>query len=1094
MNFPQLQTYTSYSLLDSLIGIKEYVQIGKERGYQTLGIMDKNVLYGALEFVQEAKKNQVQAIVGLDLTYYNESLNQEFSLLLIAKDYKGYQELMRLSSQKMTEISENLLQLKDILPISNHVAVLFNEKSELSTMEVSQSQKWVKQFNEIEDRYLVVNAGTNVSWLSLAEELGLRPLALNEVRYFKSEEHFALEVAQAVRKQEIIHLAETETMGKYFLQSQQEAVDRLEKAGFQVALENAENLVETIDFDIPVNQKLLPQYPLDGQNAGEFLRKLAFEKLPGRVETVTSEYIERLEMELDVIHEMGFDDYFLIVWDLLDYAHRMDIFTGAGRGSAAGSLVAFALSITGVDPIKYDLLFERFLNKERYTMPDIDIDIPDNKRQDILQYVGEKYGKHHVAQIATFGTLAAKQVLRDVARVFGLSQSEANQWSKAIPNELKITLQDAYKKSKRLRDLIELSPRNQKLFEVALELEGMPRNVSTHAAGVVISDKDLYDLIPLQTGSNDILLTQFTMYDVEKIGLLKMDFLGLKNLSIIDNAVHSVKRVYNVDLDLKQLDLADPATLKLFRKGETTGVFQFESSGIRNVLRKLSPTSIEDIVAVNALYRPGPMQNIDSFVNRKHGKEKIVYPDDSLQPILKNTYGIMVYQEQVMQVLVKMADFTLGQADIVRRAIGKKKKDVIDEEREHFVQGALKQGYKEQVAVQVYDYIEKFANYGFNRSHAFAYSFVGFQMGYLKVHYPGAFFVALLHANRTNRSKLKEYVAEAKKYQVQVLAPDINKSGYSFQLLNPQEIRFGFSSIKGIRGDFIQDVLEERKENGRFKDFDSFLFRLDKKWLKEDYLKPLIMTGAFDEVEPNRKKLFDGLEASIQNILLFGGTPDLLTEFATVELKITDYSLEEKLAAEEEYLGTYLSGYPTEQYQKLKIAKQVTDIHQLFENTKAHVLGYVREIRTIRTKKGESMAFVEIGDTSGEISLTLFPGTYRKVMPWLKAGQVIYVEGKVEKSTYREEPQMVVQLIQLAEQANVSISTETLFLRLEDESHSETLIDLLKKNHGSIPVILYFVKSGKKLVLGKELWIRKTAELEEKLTDFFGKENVVFKE
>ena len=796
---------------------------------------------------------------------------------------------------------------------------------------------------------------------------------------------------------------------------------------------------------------------------------------------------------------MGFDDYFLIIWDVMDFAHQQEIVTGAGRGSAAGALVAYVLSITDVDPIKYDLLFERFLNPERYTMPDIDLDIPDNRRDEILQYVRQKYGQEYMAQIATFGTMAAKMVLRDVSRVFGLSQSEANRWSKAIPNALKMTLDLAYEQSNQLRELVSFNERNQVMFQVAKILEGLPRHVSTHAAGVVISDKNLLDLVPLQEGSDGIWLTQFTMNDVEAIGLLKMDFLGLRNLSIIDNTLKGIKRISQQIVTQKEVPLDDPATLRLFQKGETAGIFQFESAGIRNVLRKLGPESIEDIAAVNALYRPGPMQNIDTFIKRKKGQERVSYPDDSLIPILQNTYGIIVYQEQIMQVASKMAGFSLGQADILRRAISKKKKDVLDEERRHFVQGALANQYDEKTANLVYDYIERFANYGFNRSHAFAYSFIGFQMAYLKVHYPAPFFASILHSVRNTASKMKEYLNEAARYGVEVLPPSINASGFSFQLQNEKQIRFGFSSIKGIRRDMIQDILAERKEHGNFTSMDQFLLRLNQrnsKWLKLDYLLPLLSIGVFDVIAPNRKQALIQLEGKIQNITYSGGSLDLLETMALKEEAVADYKLEEKLALEEEYLGVYLSGHPVEQFQKLHQLKQITDIADLVPNERVRILLYVRKIREIRTKKGEQMAFVEGTDASKEVSVTIFPIVYRQVRFLIEENAVLYIEGKVEVSRYNGEIQLIADKIDLAENVQNKIASQTCYLKISAEaetSHLQALSKEMKQHHGNIPVVMFYESSGKKVLLAEENWVTDEPNFVKQLIALLGNGNVIFK-
>jgi DNA polymerase-3 subunit alpha len=1093
MKAPSLWTVSNYSLLNSLLRLPEYVDAAKKKGYQTVGLMDENVLYGALELQTLAKQANLQAIFGLTLTYFDEK-DEEYALHLIAKNYLGYQELMRLSSYKLIRQNEKV-RLKEFLPFADSVALIFTFRSEFTKKDKAfKLADWLRQFDSVKDKFMGVGPNMPEAWQYHVRTAPFSSFLLYEVRYLNAKDYPAYRVTKAIGEGEHLQISTLEPTSQEFLPAENDLHQQALDTGWEEALENAAQFVQTINFEVPIQQNLMPKFPLDNQkNAGVYLRKLALQKLNMRVAKVTAKYKKRLEMELKVIDEMGFNDYFLIVWDLLDYAEKNGIFTGAGRGSAAGSLVAYVLNITGVDPIKYDLLFERFLNKERYTLPDIDIDIPDNKREQILQYVVQKYGGRHVAQIATFGTLGAKQALRDVGRVLGFSVSEASRWSKAIPNELNITLETAYTKSKCLRELVKATPRNQTLFTLAKKLEGLPRHVSTHAAGVVISDQDLLKLIPLQAGSNELLLTQFTMYDIEKIGLLKMDFLGLKNLSIIADALYEIKKVWKMDFNIKQVDLNDQATLDLFRQGETAGVFQFESIGIRRVLQKIHPDSIEDIVAVNALYRPGPMENINVFAARKLGLKPIDYPDQSLVDILKNTYGIIVYQEQVMQVLQKMAGFTLGQADIVRRAIGKKKKDVIDEKRRHFITGSLKNGYTPKVAEKVYDYIEKFANYGFNRSHAFAYSFIGFEMGYLKVHFAGAFYVALLHSARGNLKKMKEYIVEARKNDISIKPPDINTSEYSFRLLEKKSLRFGFSAIKGVRRDFIKEILDDRKINGPFTSVDDFLLRIQHKWLKKDWLKPLVRTGVFDLFEPNRKQLMNNLESKIQNILLSGGSMDLLDGIMRLkEVEVQDYTVEERLTYEENYLGTYLSGHPLENFASFAKQIKASSIMDVEEGKQVKLVSMVRDLRVIKTKRGESMAFVEVSDLTGDISLTLFPKIYRKYVEMLVAGKKLLIEGKVERNRYDNSLQMIVQSLKDIEAEQIS-KLQTLFIRLTDKNKEKIkeLKPLLLTNPGKISVILYDKEKAQQQSLPEAYKVKISDNLLAHLQKLFGKENII---
>ncbi|OBS61311.1 DNA polymerase III subunit alpha [Enterococcus mundtii] len=1104
MFLPQLYTITSYSLLQSTIRINEYVREAKKLGYQTLAITDKNVLSGAAEFYRVCMNEKIQPIIGLNLTYlFGE---RHYELLLYAKDRIGYQQLIKLSSKKMIQ---EKVELDEINGLDHLLVVLPTKNSIADDYGVSESfdSHWQSLQEKVTPSYFYVGVTEETpleapEWLAYLRANQFQLCALHPIASLHQEELFSLETMKHLREGTQLSFDEvrqtTRDSATGFLLPEAELRQRFVNAGLEEALNNAQQLAKSVTFEFQFHQKLLPHYPVpENRSAGEYLQELCQKQLGKRVKKISEAYQERLDYELSVIHQMGFDDYFLIVWDVMAFAHENNIVTGAGRGSAAGSLVAYVLEITDVDPLEYDLLFERFLNPERYTMPDIDLDIPDNRREEVLIYVREKYGQYHMAQIATFGTMAAKMVLRDVARVFGLSQSEANRWSKAIPNQLKMTLNEAYRTSNKLVELVQASEKNQLLFHTAKILEGLPRHVSTHAAGVVLSDKNLLELVPLQKGSDEAYLTQYTMNDVEAIGLLKMDFLGLRNLSIIDYTVKAIKRVENKDIELKEIPLDDPKTLQLFQRGETTGVFQFESAGIRNVLRRLGPENIEDIAAVNALYRPGPMQNIDTFIARKKGKERIHYPDDSLQPMLKNTYGVIVYQEQIMQIASTMAGFSLGQADILRRAISKKKKDVIDQERDHFVQGANQQGYSKEKANEVYEYIERFANYGFNRSHAFAYSFVGFQMAYLKVHHPGAFFMSLMNSVRHNTAKLKEYIAEAKKYKIKLTPPSINQSFYGFELTDKETIRFGLTAIKGVRRDFVEEIIRERKEDGPFRSVDQFLIRINKRWLKLELLQTLVASGVFDELVGNRRQLMLDLEGKIQNILYSGGSLDLLDIMALKEEEVADYSLEEKLQLEEEHLGVYLSGHPTEGYERLKLAKKVHLVTEIVPKQATNVLVMVKEVREIRTKKGALMAFVSGTDSSGEIAITVFPELYRQARPLFKENQVIFVQGRSEISKYNQELQLIAEVVADPEELQQQYPEQTCYLRIREEADQpdtmKQLQELFKKFPGYIPVVMYHEKDQRKVVLSEAFWLDGSDSLKQQLAYLLKEENVVFK-
>ncbi|WP_414838480.1 DNA polymerase III subunit alpha [Carnobacterium sp. TMP28] len=1109
MPFVQLQVISAYSLLKSTLSIEKLVVSAKERGYKALALTDHNVMYGIVDFYKVCMKHNIKPILGITLDVQGTiDTQKEYPLILLAKNKIGYHNLMKLSSKKMLMEHDEPLNSEAIKEFSEGlIAITPGKDSEFELFLLNEEQESAKKVLNAQQKLFTSDSyfiglhlhekteEIQAKLKALQSPLSIKTVALGDIHYLDPSDHFSNDVLKAIGSGEKVSLAEvTTTTGPHSLLEEKQQVEKFISAGLQKASEQTNLIAETINVEIELDQHLLPRFDVPEQiDTSTYLKELCFKGLSQRKPDYTVDYQERLEYELAIIHKMGFEDYFLIVWDLMAYAHKVGIVTGAGRGSAAGSLVSYVLSITDVDPIQYNLLFERFLNEERYTMPDIDLDFPDNRREEMLEYTKNKYGQEHVAQIATFGTLAAKMALRDVARVFELSQIEANEWSNTIPKTLGITLKVAYEQSKSLRELVQKNEKNTLLFDTAKKIEGLPRHVSTHAAGVVISDEPLNKYLPLQKGSSSIHLTQYPMGNVEEIGLLKMDFLGLKNLSIIDNTLKLIKKQTQEDVNLLAIPMNDSQTLELFAKADTVGIFQFESSGIKHVLRKLGPTSIEDVAAVNALYRPGPMEQIDLFIKRKKGEAPIVYPHDSLESILSVTYGVMVYQEQVMQVASKMAGYTLGQADILRRAMAKKKKSLIDSERTRFIKGAIALGYEEKIAAEVYRYIEQFANYGFNRSHAVAYSFIAYQMAYLKAHYPEAFFVALLNSASNNPAKLKEFALEIKKRKIIILAPDINTSFYAFSLKD-HTIQFGLGSIKKLRRDMILDIIRIRKEAGPFKDLIDFLRRINPKWLKEEYIKPFIYVGAFDQLGYSRGTLAASLTGILSSLALSGNNTGLFDILKPKYTQTADLSLEEKLELEEFYLGVYLSGHPTEQYEKVAMMKQTVFIQDLQVGQHEKIIGLIKNVRPIRTKKGEIMAFVTLNDSSGDCSLTLFPIKYRQYGKLLEKGELLYVEGKVESSR-DETKQLIVSSLEDVKVLVELAKIERVFIRIpaekKDTKSLQELNQILKKHRGSIPVILFYEETKKKLVLNETEWVDGTQALKLALEKIIGVENVV---
>ena len=879
MDFTPLDVKSSYSLLKSPTRISDLVTTAKERGYKALALTDENVLYGAVEFYNAAKKAGIKPILGLRLVVaLNETDGTKLDLVFLAKNQRGYQHLMDLSTLQQTRKDKKIpLTIAQISPLLGELFIIIPPQSTVFSILAQPTSILTELANLGDDDSVLLGVNSRLDDVQidtlqqLSKQLSLPLVGTSPVDYLNANDLFASRVLQAIDAGVELKdpTIEAGRRGQHYLHSKEQIVQDYNAKGLSAAAQKTVEVAALCNVELQFRAPVLPHFKNQaGISSQQYLRSLCIQGLkkrrvaPGKT---IQQYQERLAMELKVIHEMGFDDYFLIVWDVMNFAHQQKITTDPGRGSAAGSLVAYALAITEVDPLQYDLLFERFLNPERAQMPDIDLDIPDNRRDEVLQYVHQKYGHQRVAQIITFGTLAAKQVVRDVSRVFNLPRYDMQRLIDALPHGLHVTLKDALKESQQLKNLLDDNPKFRLLIQVAQQLEGLPRHYSIHAAGIVLSEQPLHEIVPLQDGSDGLLMTQFAKDTVEALGLLKMDFLGLKNLSIMDNTLQMIRQE-DPNFDLQKINFNDPLTLQLFQQGKTEGIFQFESSGIRNVLVNLHPTNFEDIVAVNALYRPGPMENIPHFTARKAGKEKITYPAPSLEKILGPTYGILVYQEQVMQLASVMAGFTLGEADLLRRAMSKKKKATMEDMRTKFIAGATEHGYSAQVAHQVFEYIDRFANYGFNRSHAVAYSMMAFEMAYLKVHYPAAFFTALMNAE-TNIEKLKRHVGDAKQFSVKISGPRINISESSF-LLHDGTVYFGFSAIKGVRRDFVAAILEERQENGKFTDLRNFITRIPERWQKQELIEPLIYSGAFDNMGYNRAEMIDALPKLVLTIQL----------------------------------------------------------------------------------------------------------------------------------------------------------------------------------------------------------------------------------
>ena len=1021
----QLDTKTVYSFMESMVSIKRYVSLGKEYGYSSLGIMDEDNLYGAYYFIKECQKQGIQPLLGLEITLHHK--DEWINLRFLALSNRGYQNLMKLSSLKMTGKKE----WTDFSPYLEDVCVIVPYFHEIAHLDLGH------------DYYIGVYPDTPQSNFS-------HPiLPLYRVNSFESEDLEALQMLKAIKENVTLREVDVQSQQGLFLPA-----DRLEKIcqeRFPNALDNLARLIKETSYEIDSSLKL-PRFNPE-RPAVEELRERAIQGLEQKG-LWNQVYQARLEEELSVIHDMGFDDYFLVVWDLLRFGRSQGYYMGMGRGSAVGSLVAYALDITGIDPVAKNLIFERFLNRERYTMPDIDIDIPDIYRPEFIRYVRDRYGSIHAAQIVTYSTFGAKQAIRDIFKRYGVPEYELTAITKKIGP--KDTLTDAYTKNLSFRQLIQSKIEYQKAFEIAKKIEGYPRQTSIHAAGVVISDKTLTDYIPLKYGE-DMLITQYDAHGVEGNGLLKMDFLGLRNLTFVQKMQELLLKTKGVSLKIEEIDLEDKETLALFAAGKTKGIFQFEQPGAIRLLKRVKPENFEEVVATTSLNRPGASDYIDNFVARKHGKEKVTVLDPVLEDILAPTYGIMLYQEQVMQVAQRYAGFSLGKADILRRAMGKKNAAEMHQMEESFIQGALKKGHAAEQAQQVFAVMEKFAGYGFNRSHAYAYAALAFQLAYFKTHFPAIFYQVMLNYASG------DYILDALEMGFELAPLSINTALFQDKLVD-KTIHLGLKSIKGMSRDFAYWIIENRP----FSSVEDFITRLPKNYQKESLLTPLVEVGLFDNFEKNRQKILTNLPT------LFIFVEELGSLFADSSYSWTDtedFSNIEKFQKEQEWLGVGISQHPLVALAK-KAIYPITSLSDLSERQIATVLVEILSIRVIRTKKGENMAFLKISDSKTKLEVTVFSERYRQLRDCLQEGKFYYMNGK----TQSRDGKLQLVLNDLKEAVH-----ERFWIQVANHDRDQEIYHILKKYEGQIPVVIRY-EEEQKTVLASGYFVTKDIALQESLS------------
>ncbi|MCM3637150.1 DNA polymerase III subunit alpha [Sporosarcina luteola] len=1014
--YPQI--VTGADLLRGIIKLDHLAPLLQRRGARSVGIVNSK-MYGVRSFCKVMEKYDIHPVIGLSILLELDD-GSDILLYAYAKDDRGYSNLLKISSAISTREPETLplkwLQAYSegcvfICPMTDHS---WEGKRGIDTIQTIRKA--------CQTVYIGISRPSGVKHhaedeiLRTAEEVDTSITAIHESRYIAEEDAFAFEVATAIRSGYKLNDPARPKMQVYdaYVPEEQELLqwfsDRPEW------IDNMAEIMLSCNAKLPPSRTLMPAFPVpEGHTSASLLKKNCEEGLVRRLGSVNPTYYERLGKELAVIENMGFSDYFLIVEDFMRFSKENGILTGPGRGSSAGSLVAYSLGITDVDPIKYGLIFERFLNPGRVTMPDIDIDFADNRRSEVIEYVAKKYGKAHVAQIITFGTLSSKSVARNVARVFDFSNEEMSFLSKQIQEGHSKRLEESVSKSKALQDWIAMDPVRAKWFQAAKTLEGLPRNASTHAAGVILSPMPLVENVPLQNGGDDIYLTQWAMGDVEEIGLLKMDFLGLRNLTLMDRIQSMIHYDTGKKLHFEDIPLNDAKTFELFKNGDMTGIFQFESDGMRDALRLIKPDAFSDLYAINALYRPGPMENIPLYSRRKNKKEKINYLHPTLEPILQETEGIIVYQEQIMQIAVQIAGFTMAEADLLRRAVSKKKREVLRQEREHFVRSAVQHNFPEGSASEIYDLIVKFADYGFPKSHAVAYSLISYQLAYIKANAPAYFYAALLSMATGNQEKTMEYIHEIRGNGIEILPPSIQKSKYS-HVVEKGSIRIGIGAIKGMTPSFY-NVIKEARTSEKWKTLFDFSAAIGGTHFTEKTIIPLIKAGALDEFGEDRSVLLASIEAARNHAQFVSPDgDDLLHEiiYSVAKPKYSPGGSMPRFAMleyEREVLGFYLSEHPALEMKKT-LEEQVVDlvvVPEAKERTMLKVAGMIREVKRIRTKKGEAMAFLTLQDETGELSCTIFPRQYAASNIHIQELAMVQITGTMEKRN--GQTQLIVQQI-----------------------------------------------------------------------------------
>ena len=1146
--FIHLHLHTQFSLLDGACKIPELLALAKQCNMDSLAITDHGNMFGAIDFYLEAQKAGIKPIIGCEFYIAPGSRHDKTSssiesasyhLILLSRDEEGYRNLMKLVSlgylegfyyrpridkDSLSQYSQGLIGLSACL--KGEIPVMLKQKRFNDALKTADTYLNILGKNnfylELQENSIPEQKIVNDGLIKISKELKIPLVATNDVHYLTRDKASAHEALLCIQTQTTLDDPNRMRLqtDEFYFKSPKEM-----KALFKdtpEAIENTLEIASRCNLELDFKQIHLPKYePPIGETKEEFLEKLCKEGIKKRFDKITPEITERLKHELKTIINMGFVSYFLIVWDFIHHAKAQGIPVGPGRGSAAGSLVSYLLGITDLNPLKYGLLFERFLNPERMGLPDIDIDFCYERRQEVISYVTEKYGQENVAQIITFGTMQARAVLRDVGRVMGVNYADVDRIAKMIPAELDMSLKKALDTEPELNNLYRNDPQINKLITTALSLEGLNRHASVHAAGVVIADKPLCNYSPLFKTSDDQITTGFSMGILEKIGLLKVDFLGLRTLTVIDQALKIIKRTREKDIDIDTLPLDDPNTYKLLISAQTIGIFQIESSGMRDLLKKLEPEKFEDIIALLALYRPGPIGSgmLDDFIKRKHNLIPIKYEHPKLESILKETYGIMVYQEQIMQAASILAGFSLAQADILRKAMGKKIPEVMEKQRSNFIHGCVKNTIKESTATKIFDLIEYFSGYGFNKSHSTAYALISYRTAYLKANYPVEFMTALLTSERDNTDKIVEYVNEAQRMGLVVLPPDINESEGLFKVKDEKTIRFGLLAVKNIGHGAVDSIVASRTSGGNYNSLEDLCQRIDLRLTNRKVLESLIKCGAMDSFKMSRAQMFSALDIILDSAartqkekakgqLSFfdsGLAQNAFKESVNNIPHVKEWPEPQLLSFEKDMLGFYISGHPLARYaQQLKrfVSSSINNLGEHKDEDEIRIVGLISKIKNTTTRaKQEKMAILKLEDLNGSVELLVFPRAYQKVSRYIQPNAVVLVKGNLNLK--EDTPKVIVNDIFPFEQIYKLISAMSINLSGLRENVFVTLKEILTVSHGDTPVYLNLETPEKirvrenpiqktriQMVVGENFYVSPSEKLIQDIGDLLGEERL----